>query len=259
MSRKRAMCQPSFEIPRSYKRGPTSALGGKQCIVIYLLTRLLVKEMQLWLYSQNLPPSLFILLSSPFSFSQTQNFRVRRDWWLNHSAPVAVYFLLCFHFVSPPVHASCTLPLCSRLLWDPWSLQGRQRQDAALLGWTAGLRQPWGPIRVCAWCVLSRAWLFATPRTAARQASVSIRVECPCWSGLPFPPPRDLSSPGIELTSPALAGGWFTTEPPEKHKGLGHVIIWGSGPSHPKGPTWLHGPLSVLAHENETRCSVSIE
>jgi len=33
-------------------------------------------------------------------------------------------------------------------------------------------------------------------------------------SGLPFPPPRDLPYPGIELASPALAGGFFITEPP---------------------------------------------
>ena len=34
------------------------------------------------------------------------------------------------------------------------------------------------------------------------------------WSGLPFPSPWDLPDPGIEspsLTSPALAGGFFTT------------------------------------------------
>ena len=34
------------------------------------------------------------------------------------------------------------------------------------------------------------------------------------WSGLPCPPPGDLSNPGIKsafLTSPALAGGFFTT------------------------------------------------
>ena len=34
------------------------------------------------------------------------------------------------------------------------------------------------------------------------------------WSGLPFPPPGDLPSPGIEpmsLTSPALEGRFFTT------------------------------------------------
>ena len=35
------------------------------------------------------------------------------------------------------------------------------------------------------------------------------------YSGLPFPPP-DLSNPGIELRSPALAGGFFATEPPGK-------------------------------------------
>jgi len=29
------------------------------------------------------------------------------------------------------------------------------------------------------------------------------------WSGLPFPSPGDLSDPGIESTSPALAGGFL--------------------------------------------------
>ena len=33
------------------------------------------------------------------------------------------------------------------------------------------------------------------------------------WSGLPFPTPGDLSDPGIKPTSPALAGGFFSTEP----------------------------------------------
>ena len=39
------------------------------------------------------------------------------------------------------------------------------------------------------------------------------------WSGVPFPPPGDLPNPGIELmsfASPALTGGFFTTEPPWK-------------------------------------------
>ena len=36
------------------------------------------------------------------------------------------------------------------------------------------------------------------------------------WSGFPFPPPGDLPDPGIEPMSPALAGGFFTTEPPGK-------------------------------------------
>ena len=37
------------------------------------------------------------------------------------------------------------------------------------------------------------------------------------WSGLPFPPPGDLPSPGMEPTSPVLAGRFFTTEPPRSH------------------------------------------
>ena len=33
------------------------------------------------------------------------------------------------------------------------------------------------------------------------------------WSGLPFSSPGDLPDPRIELASPALAGGFFNTEP----------------------------------------------
>ena len=36
------------------------------------------------------------------------------------------------------------------------------------------------------------------------------------WSGLPFPSPGDLPDPVTEPTSPALAGRFFTTEPPGK-------------------------------------------
>ena len=59
---------------------------------------------------------------------------------------------------------------------------------------------------------------LVTPWTVALQAPVSMgfpRQEY--WSGLPFPSPGELPNPGIEtesLTSPALAGGFFTTEPP---------------------------------------------
>ena len=35
-------------------------------------------------------------------------------------------------------------------------------------------------------------------------------------SGLPFLSPGDLPDPGIEPVSPALEGGFFTTEPPGK-------------------------------------------
>ena len=66
----------------------------------------------------------------------------------------------------------------------------------------------------------SRLTLFVTPWTVACQAPLSMgfpRQES--RSGLPFPSLRDLSDPGTEpwsLASPALAGGFFTTEPPGK-------------------------------------------
>ena len=43
------------------------------------------------------------------------------------------------------------------------------------------------------------------------------------WSGLPLPSPGDLPDPGIEPTSPALAGGFFTTAP--YGKPLSHVSL----------------------------------
>ena len=58
-------------------------------------------------------------------------------------------------------------------------------------------------------------WLFATPWTVAHAAPLSMgfsRQEY--WSGLPCPPKGDLPDSRMELTSlmsPALAGGFFTT------------------------------------------------
>ena len=44
------------------------------------------------------------------------------------------------------------------------------------------------------------------------------------WSGLLTSSPGDLPDPGIEPTSPALAGGFFTTEPPGNPKCLLAVL-----------------------------------
>ena len=56
---------------------------------------------------------------------------------------------------------------------------------------------------------------FTTPWTVACQASLSMgfpRQEY--WNRLLVPSPEDLSDPGIKAMSPALVGGFFTTEPP---------------------------------------------
>ena len=69
-------------------------------------------------------------------------------------------------------------------------------------------------------CVLSCVWLFATPRTVAHQAPLSMEFSRQeYWSGLPFPSPGDCPDPEIKTespVSPTLAGGFFTTVPPKK-------------------------------------------
>ena len=63
----------------------------------------------------------------------------------------------------------------------------------------------------------SHVRFLVTPWTEARQAPLP--MEFPrqeYWSGLPFSSPRDLLAPGTKSLSPALAGRFFTAEPPEK-------------------------------------------
>ena len=58
---------------------------------------------------------------------------------------------------------------------------------------------------------------FVTPWTVTCQASLSMGFPRQgYWSGVPFPSPGDLPDPGIEPTSPALVGEFFTAEPPGK-------------------------------------------
>ena len=61
---------------------------------------------------------------------------------------------------------------------------------------------------------------FAMPGTVAHQAPLSMgspRQEY--WNGLPFPSPGGSSRPRIQTRVSALAGGFFTTEPPGKPRG----------------------------------------
>ena len=78
--------------------------------------------------------------------------------------------------------------------------------------WNQALGRVWEEFQLSHF---SHVQLCATLWTVARQAPLSIgfsRQEY--WSGLPFPPSQDLPNPGIEpvsLLSPAVAGGFFTT------------------------------------------------
>ena len=60
--------------------------------------------------------------------------------------------------------------------------------------------------------------------TVACQAPLSMEFSRPeYWSGLPCTPPGDLPDPGMEPTypaTPALADGFFATDPPGKSEEL---------------------------------------
>ena len=63
--------------------------------------------------------------------------------------------------------------------------------------------------------MFSHVWFFVILWSVAHQVPLSMgfsRQESS--SGLPFPNPGDLTDSGIEVASPALAGGSFTTAPP---------------------------------------------
>ena len=71
---------------------------------------------------------------------------------------------------------------------------------------------------VCCVQLLSHVRLSVSPWTVARQAPLPMELSRQeHWSGLPFPPPGDLASQGMEhrcLVSAALAGRFFTTGSP---------------------------------------------
>ena len=105
-------------------------------------------------------------------------------------------------------------------------------------------------------CALSRVRLFMTPWTVTRQVHLSMEFSRQEYqSELPFPSPGDLPDSGIEpvsLVSPALAGRFFTTEPPGKsNSGLGSIQRCKKGhqrwvvPADPPSPEILEPSLGL--------------
>ena len=71
----------------------------------------------------------------------------------------------------------------------------------------------------CCNCLLIKLCLtLGTPWTVTYQTPLPMGfTKQEYWSGLLFPSLGDLPDPGIKAASPALAGGFFTAEPPGKH------------------------------------------
>ena len=77
-------------------------------------------------------------------------------------------------------------------------------------------------------CVCVCSVVSATLWIAAHQVPLSLEFSRQeHWSGLPFSAPRNVCDPGIKpksLVSPALAGIFFTPEPPGKTKKSGKKV-----------------------------------
>ena len=85
--------------------------------------------------------------------------------------------------------------------------------------WAETRREAAQPKSACCCLVSNCVQIFVTPWTIARQAPLSTGFpKQEYWSGLPFPSLGDLPNPRTEPTYPALAGGFFTCEPPGKPK-----------------------------------------
>ena len=105
----------------------------------------------------------------------------------------------------------------------PWSwLFGRISVSAPNFGWAQGFASFFLPTPTFCmeWyaCMLSHVRFYVTLWTVAPQASLSMRLSWQEYcSRLLFSPPGDSPNPRIKpasAASPALAGGFFVTEPP---------------------------------------------
>ena len=82
---------------------------------------------------------------------------------------------------------------------------------------------------VCTWlgCVLSCMRLLVAPWTVALQAPLSMEFSGHEYSsGFAISFQGNLPNPRVEPTSPALAGGFFTTEPPREPNNSSTVPKW---------------------------------
>ena len=165
-----------------------------------------------------------------FVFFNADNFKVFTEF--------ATYCFCCMFW--PFGHKACVISACTNqgLSWHRfhWKVKSTTGPPEKSLKWV--FCRSVGVWEGCA--VLSRfscvqlfviAWtiavqLFVIAWTIALQAPLSMgfpRQEY--WRGLPFPPPGDLPSPGIEPRSPVLAVRFFTTKSPGYSPGKGTEIV----------------------------------
>ena len=114
---------------------------------------------------------------------------------------------------------------------NPVHETAKETQMYRTVFWSLWEREKWSEVKS-----LSRVWLFATPWTVAYQAPLSLGFSMQeCWSGLPFPSPRESSQPRDQTQVSCIAGRLFT--------------IWATREAH-SHVRWvqLYGSLNILWH-----------
>ena len=148
------------------------------------------------------------------------------------SPSVLVNHCMQIFFTSHPVSEYLYLFLSKRWGEDALSVCGDQLMDEEQTHWSvysaSDALEPLSPSGACwdhdSWLqctqLLSYVPIFETSWTVAHEALLSMEFSRQeYWSGLPFPTSGDLPDPGFKSlspASPALAGRFFTTEPPGK-------------------------------------------
>ena len=126
---------------------------------------------------------------------------------------MSIYCVLCCYVgvlhVSPVLTPACHSSNQSFLLKPRFPDQENEAQRGPVT-----CLKVWLLLLFSCW-VLSNS--FVTPWIVAHQSPLPMEfLKQEYWRGLPFPSPGDFPDPGIEPVSPALAGRFFTTEPPGK-------------------------------------------
>ena len=139
--------------------------------------------------------------------------------------------------------------LPSKFFW----VQGESSQKHLFFSMTSSIglivtrsQKPSSCLWVCVCESLSFVRLFATTRTVARQASLSMEFSRQeYWSGLPFPSPEDPPSPGIEPWSPADSLPFELQGSPPAVWFLPYILIINIITKH-----WhLWAPVCILTHQ----------
>ena len=161
---------------------------------------------------------------TPLQYSGLENPMDRGAWWaavhgVANSRTWLSNFTFTFHFHALEKEMathSCVLA---------WRIPGMGEPGGLPSMGSHRVEHDWSDLAAAA-AVLSHVQLFESLWTIARQAPLSMRFSRQeYWSGFPCPPPGVLSSPGIEPASPALAGTFFTTEPPGKPSPLPCAVL----------------------------------